>query len=89
LSLKRKVETLEAEQREQRREQRGGQRCEVCASWPPTRVISDEPLETSAGEKLIKSEIPKSCPACGYEPVTVKIRLIDDWRGGRAEHTHS
>ena len=84
MSLKRKVETLEAEQRKQRR----GQRCEVCASWPPTRVISDELLEISAGEKLIKSEIPKSCPACGYEPVTVKIRLIGDWRGGRAEHTH-
>jgi hypothetical protein len=84
LSLKRKVETLEAEQRKQRR----GQRCEGCASWPSNRIYSTDTLETAAGERLIGNDVPERCPRCRFEPQPIRIKLTEDWRGTRHEYTH-
>ena len=84
MSIKRKVETLEAEHRQKRR----GQRCEFCADWPSNRIYSDEPLKTSNRQTLVGNNVPASCPRCGFTPTLIKIKLVTDWRGGRAEHTH-
>jgi hypothetical protein len=88
LSIKRKVEKLMEEHREQQRERRRGQRCEVCASWPVTRVFSDDELVTSTARRIsLTSDLPESC-TCGFRPEPVRIRLITNWRDTRAEHVY-
>ena len=84
MSLKRKVEKLMEDHREQRR----GQRCSVCESWPPTRAISDDELVSKTGKKIsLTSDLPESC-TCGFRPEPMRIRLITNWRDTRAEHVY-
>lgn len=57
-------------------------RCENCHDWPEVRVVSDD-WRTSLP---LEPETPARCPSCGYEPVTVVVEDLVDWRGERA-HT--
>ena len=60
--------------------------CATCWGWPETRLSAPEPVAPDR-PPLYEPKIPARCPSCGYEPQTLQLRLVDDWRGGRADHT--
>jgi hypothetical protein len=63
-------------------------RCQNCAGWPSNRFVSDDVLEHGDGSfTSLTSNTPSECRTCGFRPQVVRISLVDDWRGGRAEHT--
>ncbi len=57
-------------------------RCSNCRTWPEIRVDSNDwrtNLPTAPAT-------PARCEGCGFEPTTVVVEEIEDWRGERARN---
>ncbi len=53
-----------------------GPRCAHCAGWDSTRVLYVNDWD---GERR-EPTTPERCPGCGYEPITIRVEYVDDWR---------
>jgi predicted Zn-ribbon and HTH transcriptional regulator len=56
--------------------------CPACAGWPDLR-IEVEPADCRElyqryGPRRMNP--PSRCTACGWEPLTMAVRYVDDWR---------
>jgi hypothetical protein len=75
--LTRRLEMLE-------RKYRPPRRCGTCRDWSDCRVVhldaGMEALATSWAEKDDLPQPPERCPDCGWEPATVTVQYVDDWR---------
>lgn len=55
-------------------------RCPTCASWSALRVVSND-WRTNLP---VEPETPARCPSCGYEPTTLVIEDVLNWRDERS-----
>ena len=53
-----------------------GVRCATCRDWPRARVLE---TDIDGNESWAEPVVPASCPQCGWTPVVVEIREVDDW----------
>jgi hypothetical protein len=66
MTLQRRLNCLEAARRDEQHRQ-----CQVCRSWPKTRVtFSDEP------DAVIGAPVPQ-CPRCRWEPHNILVKYGD------------
>ena len=52
--------------------------CPTCAGWPAARVVYDTDVHDPGGDIVLPPEIPERCPRCGWEPITIRVRYVDD-----------
>lgn len=50
-------------------------RCEHCIGWPPTRIVWTESEIVHEPDPT-----PARCHSCGFEPLAIRVRYVDDWR---------
>ena len=59
-------------------------RCPTCRDWSPIRIEYDPP-ETAEWHQnwdgTIDEQPPDVCPGCGYQPLTIVITYVENWRG--------
>jgi hypothetical protein len=50
--------------------------CAYCVTWPPARVVFPNDWD---GERR-EPATPERCSRCGFEPITVVVEYVNDWR---------
>ena len=53
-----------------------GVRCATCRDWPRARILE---TDTDGHQSWADPDVPTSCPHCGWTPIIVEIREVDDW----------
>ncbi len=53
-------------------------RCATCREWPERIVYANDWRPADQREE---PACPARCDACGWEPETITVRYVDDWRG--------
>ncbi|HZO28504.1 MAG TPA: hypothetical protein VFH48_21220, partial [Chloroflexota bacterium] len=71
-SLKGRLGRLERESAERLK----GVRCATCRNWPRARILK---IDIEGNESWTEPVVPESCQQCGWTPVEVTIREVDDW----------
>jgi hypothetical protein len=40
--------------------------------------VYDTDVHDPGGDIVLPPEIPERCPRCGWEPITIRVRYVDD-----------
>lgn len=71
MSHKRRLDAIEEQVAD------SGRRCPQCADWPAHRI------DWPAGHEYAADPAPAKCESCGFEPVTIAVRYVEDWKAAR------
>jgi hypothetical protein len=59
-------------------------RCATCRGWRDCRVVHSDPQMHVLSERWAQEwdlpQPPERCPDCGWEPLTITVQYIEDWR---------
>jgi deoxycytidylate deaminase len=57
----------------------GAGRCAACAGRPEHAVVTTGDDDDSDQEKTLYGDT-EPCPICGWQPTTIRIEYVRDWR---------